>query len=114
MFGGTIWPVLRIRPLNPLEHATQIIAEATALLELDSTKRAKLPAPSLDAFLHRVITLAKKPREQPAGREILGKLNSLEPMVEDIILIKNAVDNALASPAPPHPMQLPASPPGLA
>lgn len=54
--------------------------------------------------------MAKKTREQPAGQEILGKLNSL---VEDI-LIKNAVDNALASPASSHPMQLPASPPGLA
>jgi hypothetical protein len=44
MVGGTNWPVLGIQPLNRLEHATQIIAEATALLELDKTKRAKLPA----------------------------------------------------------------------
>lgn len=99
MVGGTIWPVLGIQPLNHIEHATQIIAEATALLELDSTKRAKLPAPSLDAFLNSVINLAKKTREQPSGQEILGKLNSLQPIVEDITLIKNAVNNALASPA---------------
>ena len=77
MVGGTIWPVLGIQPLNHLEHATQIIAEATALLELENTKRAKLPAPSLDAFLNSVISLAKKTREQPSGQEILGKLNSL-------------------------------------
>ncbi|KAL7649262.1 hypothetical protein ACMYSQ_012373 [Aspergillus niger] len=78
MVGGTIWPVLGIQPLNHLEHATQIIAEATALLELDSTKRAKLPATSLEAFLN-------------------------SPIVEDITLIKNAVNNALASPAPVAP-----------
>ncbi|KAF9890049.1 hypothetical protein FE257_006729 [Aspergillus nanangensis] len=100
MVGGTIWPVLGIQPLNHLEHATQIIAEATALLELENTKRAKLPAPSLDAFLNSVITLAKKTRQQPSGQEILGKLNSLQPIVEDITLIKNAVNNALASPPP--------------
>jgi hypothetical protein len=36
MVGGTIRPVLGIQPLNHLEHAIQIIAEATALLELDN------------------------------------------------------------------------------
>ncbi|GAT19406.1 hypothetical protein RIB2604_00500100 [Aspergillus luchuensis] len=86
--------------LNRLEYATQIIAEATALLEFDSTKRAKLPAPSLEAFFNSVITLAKKTREQPSGQEILGKLNNLQPTVEDITFIKNAVNNVLASPAP--------------
>jgi hypothetical protein len=91
---------LGIQPLNHLEHATQIIAEATALLELNSTKRAKLPAQSLEAFLKSVITLAKKTREQPSAQEILGKLNSLQPIAEDITLIKNAVNNVLASPAP--------------
>ncbi|KAL3482929.1 hypothetical protein BJX62DRAFT_245390 [Aspergillus germanicus] len=103
MVGGTIWPVLGIQPLNHLEHATQIIAEATAvtaLLELDSTKRANLPAQSLEAFLNSVITLAKKPREQPSGQEILGKLNSLQPIIEDITLIKNEVNNVIASPTP--------------
>jgi hypothetical protein len=89
--------VLGIQPLNLLEHATQIIAEATALLELNSTKRAKLPAQSLEAFLNSVITLAKKTREQPSAQEILGKLNSLQPIAEDITLIKNAVNNVLAS-----------------
>ncbi|RDH26718.1 hypothetical protein BDQ94DRAFT_131264 [Aspergillus welwitschiae] len=79
MVGGTSWPVLGIQPLNHLEHATRIIAEATALLEFDNTKRAKLSAPSLDAFLNSVITLAKKTRKQPSGQEILGKLNSLQP-----------------------------------
>jgi hypothetical protein len=92
--------VLGIQPLNHLEHAAQIIAEATALLELDNTKRAKLPAQSLEAFLNSVITLAKKTREQPSAQEILGKLNSLQPIVEDITLIKNAVNNVLASHAP--------------
>ncbi|GFG00823.1 hypothetical protein IFM53868_10863 [Aspergillus udagawae] len=100
MVSGTTWPVLGIQPLNLLEHATQIIAEATALLELNSTKRAKLPAQSLEAFLNSVITLAKKTREQPSAQEILGKLNSLQPIAEDITLIKNAVNNVLPSPAP--------------
>ncbi|GFG19796.1 hypothetical protein IFM5058_10320 [Aspergillus udagawae] len=100
MVSGTTWPVLGIQPLNHLEHATQIIAEATALLELNSTKRAKLPAQSLEAFLNSVITLAKKTREQPSAQEILGKLNSLQPIAEDITLIKNVVNNVLASPAP--------------
>ncbi|PKX94821.1 uncharacterized protein P174DRAFT_502333 [Aspergillus novofumigatus IBT 16806] len=68
-----------------------------------NTKRAKLPAPSLDAFLNSVINLAKKTREQPSGQEILGKLNSLQPIIEDITLIKNAVNNALASHAPVAP-----------
>ncbi|KAI3056824.1 hypothetical protein CBS147353_11131 [Aspergillus niger] len=107
MVGGTTWPVLGIQPLNHLEHATQIIAEATALLELDNTKRAKLPAQSLEAFLNSVITLAKKTREQPSAQEILGKLNSLQPIAEDITLIKNAVNNVLASPASMPPKSLP-------
>jgi hypothetical protein len=50
--------VLGIQPLNHLEHATQIVAEATALLELDNTKRAKLSAQSLEAFLNSVITFS--------------------------------------------------------
>lgn len=85
---------------NHREHATQIIAEATALLELDNAKHVKLPAQSLEAFLNSMITLAKRTRGQPSGQEILGKLNNLQPIVEDITLIKNAVSNVLASPAP--------------
>ena len=112
MVSGAVWPVLGIQPLNHLEHATQIIAEATALLELDNTKRAKLPSQSLEAFLNSLITLAKKTREQPSSQEILGKLNSLQPMVEDITLIKNAVNNALTLPSPSHQRQPPRSPPG--
>ncbi|RDH26610.1 hypothetical protein BDQ94DRAFT_131963 [Aspergillus welwitschiae] len=50
MVGRNTWPVLGIQPLNHLEHATQIITEATALLEFDNTKRANLPAQSLEAF----------------------------------------------------------------
>jgi hypothetical protein len=100
MVGGTNWPVFGIQPLNHLEHATQIIAEATALPELDKAKRAKLPNQSLEAFLNSVITLAKETRELPSAQEILGKLDSLQPIAEDITLIKNAVNNVLASPAP--------------
>lgn len=49
----------------------QIIAEATTpLLELDNSKRSKLPAQSLEAFLNSVISLAKKTREQPSGQEL--------------------------------------------
>jgi hypothetical protein len=73
MVGGTIWPALEIQPLNYLEHATQNIAEATALLELDSTKRAKLPAPSLDAFFNNVINLAKENRRATIWTRDPGK-----------------------------------------
>jgi hypothetical protein len=72
MVGGTTWPVLGIQPLNHIEHATQIIAEATALLELDKTKRAKLPAQSLEAFLNSVITLAKKTQSNLRHRKFWG------------------------------------------
>lgn len=68
MVGGTIKPVLGIQPLNHLEHATQIIAEATALLELDSTKRAKLLTPSLGAVLKSVVTLGKPASSHPGKR----------------------------------------------
>jgi hypothetical protein len=47
-----------------------------------------------------IFTLAKKTREQPSAQEILGKLNSLQPIVENITLIKNAANNVLTSPAP--------------
>ncbi|PWY70792.1 hypothetical protein BO83DRAFT_315242, partial [Aspergillus eucalypticola CBS 122712] len=60
----------------------------------------RLPAQSLEAFLNSVITLAKKTREQPSAQEILGKLNSLQLIAENITLIKNTVNNILASPAP--------------
>jgi hypothetical protein len=76
MVAGTTWPALRIQPLSWLEHATQILAEATALLDLDNTKRARAPAQSLEAFLNSVITLAKKTPEQPLAQEILGKVTS--------------------------------------
>ncbi|KAI2924476.1 hypothetical protein CBS147371_938 [Aspergillus niger] len=68
-------------------------SEAPALLELDDTKRAELPAQFLEAFLNSVITLAKKIREQPSAQQIRGKLNSLRPIAEDITRIRNAVNN---------------------
>ncbi|KAH1542467.1 hypothetical protein KXV95_004179 [Aspergillus fumigatus] len=82
-----------------------LFRRVTVLTEnvVDNTKRTKLPAQSLEAFLNSVVTLAKKTREQPSAQEILGKLNSLQLIVEDITLIKNAVNNALASPAPVAP-----------
>ncbi|KAB8228992.1 uncharacterized protein BDW43DRAFT_322423 [Aspergillus alliaceus] len=86
MVGGDTWPVLGIQLLNHFEHATKIIADATALLELGNTKRAKLSAQSLKASQNSVIILAKK----------------TTPIVEDITLIKDAVNNALISPAPHH------------
>lgn len=79
--------------MTHLEHSNQIIAEAPALLELDDTKRAELPAQFLEAFLNSVITLAKKIREQPSAQQIRGKLNSLRPIAEDITRIRNAVNN---------------------
>ncbi|PGG95326.1 hypothetical protein AJ79_10120 [Helicocarpus griseus UAMH5409] len=101
MVGGTVWPVLGIQPPNYNEHATQLIAEATALLELDSSKRGKLRAQTFDAFLNSIVTFAKRSREQPSTREILTKLNELQPIVEDITLIKNAVNHAASSPNAP-------------
>jgi hypothetical protein len=92
---------LGIQPLNHLEHATEIIAEATALLELDNNKRSKLPAQPFEAFLNSVISFARKARDQPSGQEILGKLDNLQPIVEEITLIKNAVNSVLA-PANPN------------
>lgn len=80
MVGGTIRAVLGIQPLFHLEHAMQIIVEATALLELDSTECAKLPALFLHAFLGSEITLAKESREQHPGLENLEKINSLQPI----------------------------------
>src|SRR4051794_31178218 len=100
MVSGSGWPVLGIQPPNHLEHATQIIAEATALLELDNNKRNKLPVQSLDAFLNSIISFAKKTREQPSGQEILGKLNNLQPIVDDITLIKNTINNVLIPSGP--------------
>lgn len=90
--------MLGIQPLNHVEHATQIIAEATALLELDNNKRVKIPTQSLDSFLNSILTFAKKTREQPSAQEIVGKLNNLQPIVDDITLIKNAVNNTTAPP----------------
>ncbi|RJE17290.1 hypothetical protein PHISCL_10373, partial [Aspergillus sclerotialis] len=103
MVNGSPWPVLGIQPLNHLEHATQIIAEATALLELDNNKRVKIPAQSLDSFLNSILSFAKKTREQPSSQEIVGKLNNLQPIVDDITLIKNAVNNMIAPPSTPTP-----------
>lgn len=46
------------------------------------------------------MSLAKKTHEQPSGQELLGKLNNLQPIVDDIILIENTVNNVLATPTP--------------
>ncbi|CAK47779.1 hypothetical protein An03g03380 [Aspergillus niger] len=91
------------REFAQLRHDVTTVRIQTDPKNTLSTKRAKLPGTSVEAFLNSVINLAKKAREQPSGQEILGKLNSLQPIVEDIILIKNAVNNALASPAPVAP-----------
>ncbi|PGG97512.1 hypothetical protein AJ79_09182 [Helicocarpus griseus UAMH5409] len=60
MVGGTAWPALGIQPSNYNEHATQLAAEATALLELDNSKHSKLSAQTLNDFLNSIITFAKK------------------------------------------------------
>ncbi|PGG97890.1 hypothetical protein AJ79_09062 [Helicocarpus griseus UAMH5409] len=101
MVGGTVWPVLGIQPPNYNEHATQLIAEATALLELDSSKCGKLSAQTFDVFLNSIVAFAKRSQEQPFTREILTKLNELQPIVKDITLIKNAVNHAASSPNAP-------------
>ena len=102
MVNAPVWPVLGVQPPNQREHATQIIAEATALLELDNNNRKKLPNANLEAFLNSVIHLAKKTREQPPNKEILTKLDNLQPLVEEFTLIKNAVNNANTTSHPPN------------
>lgn len=100
MVGGPNWPALGVQPPNSNEHAMQIIAEATALLELDNSKRGKLPAPNLDAFLNSIVAFAKKSREQPSVQELSSKLDQLQLIVDDITLTKNAVNHATPAPNP--------------
>lgn len=96
------WPTLGLQPPNHLEHATQIIAEATALLELDNTQRKKLPDHLFEVFINSILTYTKKSREQPSPHKILGKLNQLHHLTmnthEGVTLIKNAVNSATVHP----------------
>jgi hypothetical protein len=62
MVSGSGWQMLGIQRLNHLEHATQVIAETTSLLEFDTNKCNKLPAQSLDAFLNSIVSFTKKTR----------------------------------------------------
>lgn len=83
------WPQLGVQPQNLNEHATQLIAEATALLALDRGQRPKLPDRPSESFINSVQTYARKTREQPSSHEIL----------EDITLIKNAVNHTVTQPS---------------
>jgi len=64
------WPDLGIQPQNVTEHATQLIAEATALLTLDRGRRQKLPDALFEAFLNSTVAYAKEARDQPSSHEI--------------------------------------------
>jgi hypothetical protein len=92
------WPTLGIQPPNIIEHATQLIADATALQALDRAQRQKLPDQLFESFINSVKTYATKAREQPSSQQILDKLNQIHHLTkssiaEDITLIKNAVNN---------------------
>jgi hypothetical protein len=98
------WPDLGIQPQNVTEHATQLIAEATALLALDRGRRQKLPDALFEAFLNSTVAYAKKARDQPSSHEILHKLNQIHHLAktsiaEDITLIKNAVNHSTTHPS---------------
>ncbi|OJD10029.1 hypothetical protein AJ78_08791 [Emergomyces pasteurianus Ep9510] len=97
------WPQLGLQPQNLHEHATQLIAEATALLALEKEQRQKLPDQSLESFLNSVQAYAKKSRAAPSSHEILDKLNQIHHIAkttisDDLILIKNAVNHAATHP----------------
>jgi len=92
-----------LQPPNLHEHATQLIAEAAALLSLDRGRRQKLPDQLFEAFIKSVQTYATKTREQPTSNQILDKLNQIHHLAkssiaEDITFIKNAVNNAIEPP----------------
>ncbi len=94
------WPQLGVQPQNLNEHATQLIAEAIALLALDGGQRPKLPDRLFESFINSVQTYARKTREQPSSHEILDKLNQIHNLTksfpaEDITLIKNAVNHTI-------------------
>lgn len=98
------WPQLGVQPQNLNEHATQLIAEATALLALEKGQRQKLPDQIFESFINSVLTYARKTREQPSSHEILDKLNQLHhltksTLTEDITLIKNAVSHTAIQPS---------------
>ena len=91
------WPQLGVQPQNLNEHATQLIAEAIALLALDRGQRPKLPDRLFESFINSVQTYARKTREQPSSYKILNKLNQIHNLTKsfpakDITLIKNAVN----------------------
>ncbi|EDN02399.1 predicted protein [Histoplasma mississippiense (nom. inval.)] len=102
------WPQLGVQPQNLHEHATQLIAEATALLALDKGQRQKLPDRSLESFLNSVQAYAKKSRAAPSSHEILDKLNQIHhiaktTITDDLTLIKNAVNHAATHPTARNP-----------
>jgi len=92
-----------LQPPNLHKHAIQLIAEATALLTLDSGRRQKLSDQLFEAFIKSVQTYATKAREQSTSNQTLDKLNQIHHLAkssiaEDITLIKNAVNNAVQPP----------------
>jgi hypothetical protein len=94
------WPQLGVQPQNLHEQATQLIAEATALLALDRGQHQKLPDQLFESFVNSIKTYAEKTREQPSPHNILDKLNQIHHLAkssiaEDITLIKNAVNNTI-------------------
>jgi len=76
------WPQLGVQPQNLNEHATQLIAEASALLALDKGQRPKLPDQLFESFISSVQTYARKTREQPSSHEILDKLDQIHSLTK--------------------------------
>src|SRR5437763_15845493 len=92
-----------LQPPNLHEHASQLIAEATASLTLDSERRQKLPYQLFESLIKSAQTYATKAREQSTSNQTLDKLNQIHHLAkssiaEDITLIKNAVNNAIQPP----------------
>jgi hypothetical protein len=90
---------LGVQPQNLHEHATQLIAEATALRTLEKGQRQKLPDQLFESFLNSIETFARKTRDASSPHEILDKLNQIHhiaktSITDDITYIKNAVSHA--------------------
>jgi len=82
---------VRLAAFKPAQHATQLTAEAAALLE--KGQRPKLPDELFESFINSVQDYARRPGGKPLSQEILDKVNQIHfltksSLVEDITLIK--------------------------
>lgn len=63
--------------LQPSKHATQLTAEAAALLALEKGQRPKLPDELFESFINSVQDYARRPGRKPSSQEILDKVNQI-------------------------------------